>query len=109
MALAITEKAAEKAKEILAERGAGREAALRIFVTGGVAGEHRYGLAVARKTDAGDIVIEKYGARVAIDFESAELLAAAELDYLEDDRNHGFTIFYPNGLHACVSHGVPAG
>jgi iron-sulfur cluster assembly protein len=99
--ITVTDKAAEKAKAILAERGIA-DAALRVFVVGGGCSGYQYGMAIARNIEADDIEIEYNGVRLLVDSESAPLLDGAEVDYVEDLMKSGFTIFNPNAVHACA-------
>jgi iron-sulfur cluster assembly protein len=97
----VTEKAAEKAKSILAERGI-ENGALRVFVVGGGCSGYQYGMAIARNREEGDIAIEVNGVTILVDEESAPLLNGAEVDYVEDIMKSGFTIFNPNAVKSCA-------
>ena len=97
----ITEKAAEKAKAILKDKGA-ETAALRVFVVGGGCSGYQYGMAVSHDREEGDIVIEHAGVTVLVDPESAPLMRGAEIDYVDDLMKSGFTIFNPNAVKGCA-------
>ena len=97
----ITEKAASKAKSILAERGI-ENGALRVFVVGGGCSGYQYGMAIARHQEEGDIAIEVEGVTLLVDEDSAPLLEGAEVDYVEDLMKSGFTIFNPNATKSCA-------
>jgi iron-sulfur cluster assembly protein len=97
----VTEKAALKAKTILAERGI-ENGALRVFVVGGGCSGYQYGMAIARNREEGDLAIEANGVTILIDEESAPLLEGAEVDYVEDLMKSGFTIFNPNAVKSCA-------
>jgi iron-sulfur cluster assembly protein len=99
--LTITEKAAEKAKKILEERGI-EKGALRVFVVGGGCSGYQYGMAIARNREEDDIVVETAGVTVLVDPESAPLLKGAEVDYVDDLMKSGFTIFNPNAVRSCA-------
>jgi iron-sulfur cluster assembly protein len=99
--LTITEKAAEKAKKILDERGI-ENGALRVFVVGGGCSGYQYGMAIARNREEDDIVVETAGVTVLVDPESAPLLKGAEVDYVDDLMKSGFTIFNPNAVRSCA-------
>ena len=90
----VTEKAAEKAKQLLAERNVAN-GALRVFVVGGGCSGYQYGMAIARQVEEGDISINVNGVTIVVDEESAPLLDGAEVDYVEDLMKSGFTIFNP--------------
>jgi iron-sulfur cluster assembly protein len=97
----VTEKAAEKAKAILAERGV-ENGALRVFVVSGGCSGYSYGMAIARNREDDDIEIEHSGITLLVDAESAPLLEGAEVDYVDDLMKSGFTIFNPNASHSCA-------
>ena len=99
--IAITDKAAEKAKSLIAERG-GESGALRVFVAGGGCSGYQYGMALAQEIEEDDFVLERSGVKVLIDPESAPLLKGAEIDYVEDVMKSGFTIFNPNAVKSCA-------
>ena len=97
----VTDKAAEKAKAILAERGV-ENGALRVFVVSGGCSGYQYGMAIARSREEDDISIEASGITLLVDAESAPLLEGAEVDYVDDLMKSGFTIFNPNATHSCA-------
>src|SRR5687767_491403 len=97
----VTDKAAEKAKAILADRGV-ENGALRVFVVSGGCSGYSYGMAIARSREEDDIAIEASGITLLVDAESAPLLEGAEVDYVDDLMKSGFTIFNPNATHSCA-------
>jgi iron-sulfur cluster assembly protein len=97
----VTDKAAEKAKAILTERGVA-DAALRLFVAGGGCSGYQYGMAIARNREAYDIEVECNGVPLLIDSKSALLLDGAEIDYVDDLMKSGFTISNPNAVNTCA-------
>ncbi|HWC30844.1 MAG TPA: iron-sulfur cluster assembly accessory protein [Dehalococcoidia bacterium] len=97
----VTDKAAEKAKAILADRGV-ENGALRVFVVSGGCSGYQYGMAIARSREEDDIAIEASGITLLVDAESAPLLEGAEVDYVDDLMKSGFTIFNPNATHSCA-------
>ena len=99
--ITVTDKAAEKARNILAERGV-ENGALRVFVVGGGCSGYQYGMAIARNREEDDIAIEVSGVTILVDEESAPLLDGAEVDYVEDLMKSGFTIFNPNAVRSCA-------
>ena len=99
--ITITDKAAEKAKAILSERGV-ENGALRVFVVGGGCSGYQYGMAVARNREDDDIAIDAGGVTILVDQESAPLLEGAEVDYVEDLMKSGFAIFNPNAAKSCA-------
>jgi iron-sulfur cluster assembly protein len=97
----ITDKAAEKAKALLADRGV-EDGALRVFVVGGGCSGYQYGMAIAQGKEEDDIVLEHAGITVLVDPESAPLMRGAEIDYVDDIMKSGFTIFNPNAVKGCA-------
>jgi iron-sulfur cluster assembly protein len=97
----ITDKAAEKAKALLADRGV-EDGALRVFVVGGGCSGYQYGMAIAQGKEEDDIVLEHAGITVLVDHESAPLMRGAEIDYVDDIMKSGFTIFNPNAVKGCA-------
>lgn len=97
----ITDKAAEKAKALLVSREI-PEGALRVFVAGGGCSGYQYGMALARAAEDDDIVLEQAGVRILVDPESAQYLAGAEIDYIDDVMKSGFSIFNPNAVKSCA-------
>ena len=97
----VTDKAAEKAKQLLAERNV-VNGALRVFVVGGGCSGYQYGMAIARQLEEGDISMDINGVKIVVDEESAPLLDGAEVDYVEDLMKSGFTIFNPNATKSCA-------
>jgi iron-sulfur cluster assembly protein len=99
--ITVTDKAAEKAKSILADKGV-ENGALRVFVVGGGCSGYQYGMAIARNREDDDIAIDVNGLTILVDSESAPLIDGAEVDYVEDIMKSGFTIFNPNATHSCA-------
>ncbi len=97
----VTDKAAEKARNILTERGI-ENGALRVFVVSGGCSGYQYGMAIARSREEDDIAIEASGITLLVDSESAPLLEGAEVDYVDDLMKSGFTIFNPNAVRSCA-------
>ena len=75
-------------------------AAFRVSVNGGGCSGFRYGFAVDEAVD-GDEIIERDGARVAIDPLSLLYMAGARIDYVEEMIGSQFTIGNPNATASC--------
>jgi iron-sulfur cluster assembly protein len=99
--ITITDKATERVKHLLEEKGVA-SGALRVFVAGGGCSGYQYGMAIAQETEEDDLIIEQGGVRLLVDPESAPLLKGAEIDYIEDIMKSGFTIFNPNAVRSCA-------
>ena len=100
--LTLTDKAADKAKELIEEKGLQGQAALRVFVVGGGCSGYQYGMALARQTEDDDLVIEHDGIKVVVDPGSAPFLEGAEIDYVDDLMRAGFTISNPTAINSCA-------
>ena len=100
--LTVSEKAAEKAKDLFKEKGLPEDTGLRVFVAGGGCSGYQYGMALAREVEADDLVIENAGIKLIIDPDSAPLLEGAEIDYVDDLMKAGFTIHNPNAVKSCA-------
>jgi iron-sulfur cluster assembly protein len=100
--LTLTEKAADKAKELFEEKGLDAQAALRVFVVGGGCSGYQYGMALARHSDGEDLVMELEGVKIVVDPDSATFLEGAQIDYVDDLMKAGFTIFNPNAVRSCA-------
>lgn len=99
--VSITERAAEKAKNLLESRGLST-GALRVFVVGGGCSGYQYGMALAQEEEDGDVVVDLAGVKILVDADSIPLLRGAEIDYVDDLMKSGFTIFNPNAAKSCA-------
>lgn len=98
----ITERAAEKARTLLEDKGH-PDGMLRVFVVGGGCSGFQYGMAIAEEADADDTIIEaEGGARIVVDAESVPMIAGAEIDFVEDLMKSGFNIYNPNAVSSCA-------
>jgi len=97
----ITERAAEKAASLLADKGHA-DGMLRVFVVGGGCSGFQYGMAIAEEADDTDTVIDLDGTRVVIDADSVPMIGGAEIDFVEDLMKSGFTIYNPNAVSSCA-------
>jgi iron-sulfur cluster assembly accessory protein len=98
----VTEAAAEKINELLAEEnkvGSG----LRVFVQGGGCSGFQYGLMIDEgEADAQtDQVFEVNGVRLFVDPISLRYLKGAEVDFVDNNMGGGFTIKNPNAKSTC--------
>lgn len=99
MAITLTEPAAERVKNFLANRGKG--AGLRLGVrTSGCSGM-AYVLEFADDVDAEDQVFESHGVKVIVDPKSLTYLDGTEVDFAKEGLNEGFKFNNPNVKDAC--------
>jgi len=102
MMINVTETAAEKISELLADEeklGAG----LRVFVQGGGCSGFQYGLMIDEGEGDGavDKVFEINGVRLLVDPISLRYLKGAEVDFVDNQMGGGFTIKNPNARSTC--------
>ncbi|MCS7129737.1 MAG: iron-sulfur cluster insertion protein ErpA [Candidatus Caldarchaeum sp.] len=99
-ALKVSERAAKKIAQLIAEEK-NDKLALRIYITGGGCSGYRYGMALDENVYDDDVVVEAYGVRVVVDSFSAPFLEGSEIDYVEDVMGSGFSINNPNVASTC--------
>ena len=97
--ISVSERAANRIREIVAQE-AGRNA-LRVSVLGGGCSGFRYDFEIVATANEDDLIIEKDGARVAIDPVSVPYMAGSEIDYVDDLIGASFKIHNPNAVASC--------
>lgn len=97
--ITLTDKAAEKVKVVLEKQGK-KDAALRLYVSGGGCSGFQYGLAFDTKSD-GDHVVESQGVTLLVDEQSAQYIDGSEIDYVESVMGEGFRVNNPNAVETC--------
>ncbi len=99
MAITLTETAAARVKEFLANRGKGIGLRLGVRTTGcsGMA----YVLEFADEVEPEDKVFESNGVKVVVDPKSLLYLDGTELDYGKEGLNEGFKFNNPNVKDTC--------
>lgn len=108
--IAVSDLAAEKLAEVLAEEGQ-PDAALRVIVVPNGQGA-QYMLSLEDDVAEDDLVLHDSGVRVVADADSAPLLDGASIDYSEGLMRSGFVIENPNIAHGgggCGSGGCGGG
>ena len=96
----LSERAAERVKALMADRGAGT-AGLRIGIKKGGCAGMEYTLEWAAAQDALDEVVEQDGARVLIEPMAVMYLLGTEMDYQTDKLAAQFVFSNPNQTGAC--------
>ena len=99
--LTVTEQAAKKIRELMAEEPEGGIAVLRVAIEGGGCSGFQYALGFDRGPQDGDNEIESNGVRVVVDPFSAPYLAGSQIDYVDALMGAGFAIDNPNVQAAC--------
>ena len=96
----LTESAASKIRDLMAEEPEGEAAVLRIAVQGGGCSGFQYALGFDRGAQEGDNELESHGIAVVVDPFSAPYLAGTEIDWVEG-LQAGFAINNPNVSASC--------
>ena len=96
----LSAKAADEIKALFEQQGM-TNAALRVFVSGGGCSGLQYGMAIAEEVEEGDMEMNIHGVRVLVDPMSANHIAGASIDYVEDSMGGGFKIDNPNAKSSC--------
>ncbi|MCE7885313.1 MAG: iron-sulfur cluster insertion protein ErpA [Actinobacteria bacterium ATB1] len=96
----MTDSAAVKVKELIAEEGDDRMA-LRVAVRPGGCSGLSYEMFFDAETSGSDIVTEQGGVRLVVDEDSLPWLSGAVLDYKDGLMDSGFTIENPNVSRSC--------
>jgi iron-sulfur cluster assembly protein len=99
-AVALSDKAAEKIKELLASSDEAAGQALRVAVRGGGCSGFQYALALDQPKDD-DHVFDHQGVAVIVDKVSMQFVFGSEVDYVDGLQGAGFTVNNPNVVAAC--------
>jgi iron-sulfur cluster insertion protein len=98
--ITLTEKAAEKVKEISSAEGLDGQG-LRLQVKGGGCSGFQYDLYFDEKPADMDQVIESHGVQLFVDPLSVQYLENTEIDYVEGLHGAGFKFNNPNVKGTC--------
>ena len=99
--ISMTAIAAEKVKELIAQRGT-PEHALRIGVRGGGCSGNSYFMEFCDGETTGDQVFMSNGLKLVVDDKSVMLLAGTEIDFVSGLMGSGFKFNNPNVRHSCA-------
>ena len=99
MAITLTERAAQRVKDFIANRGGGEGLRLGVKTTGcsGMA----YVLEFAEGADEGDQIFESQGVKIFVDAKSLLYIDGTELDFAKEGLNEGFKFNNPNEKDTC--------
>jgi iron-sulfur cluster assembly protein len=100
-AIALTERAAVKVRDLMSQEPAGEAEVLRIAIQGGGCGGFEYALGFDRGATDDDAEYEFYGVRVVVDPASARYLKGSTIDFVESLQDSGFKIENPNASGSC--------
>lgn len=98
--ITVTESAASKIKDLLAEENKA-ESGLRVFVQGGGCSGFQYGLMIEENGGVGDQTFDSNGIKLYVDPVSLSYLKGAEVDFVDTITGGGFTIKNPNATSTC--------
>jgi len=98
--ITITEQAAAKIKDILAEEN-NPSLKLRVFVQGGGCSGFSYGFTLDEEQAEDDWDFEQSGIHVLVDSMSGGYLQGATIDYTEDSMGSSFRIDNPQATTTC--------
>ena len=99
-AVALTDTAAAKIKDLVSSRANADESALRVAVRGGGCSGFQYALALDKAKDD-DHVFEHNGVSVIVDKVSMQFVFGSEVDYVDGLQGAGFVVNNPNVVAAC--------
>ena len=97
----ITEHAASKIKELMAEDPEAGVNVLRVAIQGGGCSGFQYALGFDHGPQDGDSEVEMHGVKVVIDPFSAPYLKGSEIDFVDALMGAGFAINNPNVQASC--------
>jgi len=100
MDIAITESAQNKIAEILSEEN-NPSLRLRMFVQGGGCAGMSYGFSLDEEKNEDDFEIPAGSSSVLVDSMSAQYIAGATVDYIEDLQGSRFSISNPQAKTNC--------
>jgi iron-sulfur cluster insertion protein len=98
---AVTDRAAARIAEIVAETKPATDIALRVAVLAGGCSGFQYRFELDPETQPDDLIIERGRARVVVDSASLDLLSGSELDYTDELVGSHFAVRNPNAKSAC--------
>jgi iron-sulfur cluster assembly protein len=97
--LSVTEAAAAKIKQLMAEES--DVSVLRVAIQGGGCSGFQYGLGFDSGAADGDLEFHEHGVTVVVDPFSAPYLQGAEVDYVDSFQAAGFANNNPNAVASC--------
>ena len=97
--ISLSASAARRINKITTGQPAGTM--LRVEVIGGGCSGFSYRFGFADKANADDRVIERDGAKVAVDEASLPFLAGSEIDFVEEIIGAAFKVHNPNATSGC--------
>ena len=99
-AVKITDTAAGKIRDLVADNPEAADQALRVAVRGGGCSGFQYALALDKASED-DHVFEHNGVAVLVDKVSMQFVFGSQVDYVDGLQGAGFTVNNPNVVAAC--------
>ncbi len=98
---AVTDRAAARIAEIVAETKPDTAPALRVAVLAGGCSGFQYKFELDETPQPDDLIIQHGAAKVVVDPVSLDLLSGSELDYTDELMGSHFAVRNPNAKSAC--------
>jgi iron-sulfur cluster assembly protein len=99
MNISLTDKAANRLKEIIQAKG--ESLSLRVMVRAGGCSGFEYGMALERNPRPDDSIAERDGVKVVVDANSMQYLDGSTIDFVDSLMGGGFAINNPNAVSSC--------
>ena len=97
----LSENAAGKVKDLLAEEGRA-DIALRVAVQPGGCSGLRYAMYLDDQLSEKDVAAEQFGVRIVVDKMSMPYVSEAKIDFVDSLEASGFTIDNPAAQSSCA-------
>ncbi len=97
--ITLTQAAAEKIRELMADQPGG--VYLRLFVQKGGCEGFTYGMGFDDRMEADDEVLEQHGIRLVVDPLTRRVMDGAQIDYRRTPVGEGFAVYNPRAVATC--------
>jgi iron-sulfur cluster assembly accessory protein len=101
MSITLTERAAEKVRQLMAQPDQQEATGLRVKVVGGGCSGMSYALVLERAGTDADKVFESEGIQIFVDPKSSLFVNGTRIDYHESMMGSGFAFENPNAAGSC--------
>ena len=99
--ITLSDRAAERVKEIMAQVQRNQLVGVRVGVASGGCAGMSYVMEYAKKTNPNDEIIEDKGVKVLIDPKAIMYLLGTEMDYKKEELSSTFVFKNPNETERC--------
>ena len=100
MPVSLTEKAANKVKQML-KKESKEDYGLRVGIISGGCSGYMYEISLEKTAKSGDITIEDKGVKIFMNSLSVPFMKGSIVDYLDSLQNSGFKVNNPNVKRTC--------